>query len=256
MDVESYLQRLNYSGTKSVSVETLHALQEAHMMAAPFENLDIHLHRPIILEEERLLDKVVVDRRGGFCYELNGAFAWLLHNLGFDVTYLSAGVLGFSNEFGPDFDHMALFVPVGGVRWLVDVGFGDSTRQPLSLDTNTIQNDGFCRFQLVEEGDYIVLKRQELEGDWRPQYRFTMQPRTLPEYNDMCRFHQTSPESPFTQRIICSQATPDGRMTLMKDRFIHTTPAGPQEKPVANAAEFEALLAKWYGIQLLQPFAF
>jgi len=95
------------------------------MRTVPFENLDIHLKRPIVLEDNALFDKIVTRKRGGFCYELNGLFAALLRALGFDVVMLSAGVANPEREFGPDFDHMALLVTLEQ-SWLADVGFGDS----------------------------------------------------------------------------------------------------------------------------------
>ncbi|HXG91004.1 MAG TPA: arylamine N-acetyltransferase, partial [Blastocatellia bacterium] len=90
--VEKYLDRINYSGSLEPTSETLRALHRAHMFAVPFENLDIHINREIVLDEERILQKIIDERRGGFCYELNGAFAWLLRELGFEVEMLAAGV--------------------------------------------------------------------------------------------------------------------------------------------------------------------
>ena len=92
MNVEQYLERINYSGSLEVSPETLRALQVAHLMSVPFENLSIHAGEPIVLEENALFTKIVAGKRGGFCYECNGLFAGLLRELGFDVVMLSAGV--------------------------------------------------------------------------------------------------------------------------------------------------------------------
>src|SRR5262249_17236173 len=115
------------------TLDTLRALHRAHLRAVPFENLDIHLGRPIVLEERALFRKVVGEGRGGFCYELNGLFADLLRFLGFEVSLLSARVAREAGGFGPAFDHLTLLVRAGG-RFLADVGFGRSFHQPLSLD--------------------------------------------------------------------------------------------------------------------------
>jgi len=85
-------------------------LHVRHLLSVPFENLDIHLGRPIILDQELFYNKIVRDRRGGYCYELNGCFAWLLRELGFGVSMLSARVAGKNGGFSPDFDHMTLLV--------------------------------------------------------------------------------------------------------------------------------------------------
>ncbi len=110
MDVDVYLNRINYTGPRNVSVETLRELHKAHLLSVPFENLDIHLKRPIILDEQKLVAKILAERRGGICYELNGAFCSLLSALGFQVSILSAGVARDEGGFDPPFDHMALLV--------------------------------------------------------------------------------------------------------------------------------------------------
>ena len=131
MDVELYLQRINYRGSLVPNLDTLRSLHRAHMFSVPFENLDIHLGRTIVLDEELFYEKIVGRKRGGFCYELNGLFAALLRDIGYDVTTLSARVAD-GDSLGPDFDHMCLLVQFEA-RWLVDVGFGESFVEPLLL---------------------------------------------------------------------------------------------------------------------------
>src|SRR5256885_12239222 len=101
MNIEAYLQRIGYQGSLVPNEQTLRALQLAHLYAVPFENLDIGLQRPIVLDLDLIFDKVVNQRRGGFCYELNGLFGELLKSLGFGVQMLSAGVYGGGGRFGP-----------------------------------------------------------------------------------------------------------------------------------------------------------
>src|SRR5258706_8881452 len=110
MDITAYLNRIAHRGPIEPTGETLRALHLAHLLAVPFENLDIGLGRPIVLDQAALFDKIVVRRRGGFCYELNGLFAALLRALGFEVTMLSAGVGRAGGGFGPEFDHLTLLV--------------------------------------------------------------------------------------------------------------------------------------------------
>src|SRR4051812_10193641 len=99
LDVHAYLERIRYHGPLDPTAETLRRLQVAHLLSVPFENLSIHWGEPIELDDEALFEKIVVRRRGGFCYELNGLFATLLRALGFDVAMLSAGVEGSAGEF-------------------------------------------------------------------------------------------------------------------------------------------------------------
>src|SRR5215203_4005086 len=175
MNIEAYLQRINYSGSREPTPETLRALQVAHLQTVPFENLSIHAGEPIVLAKDALFTKIVEDRRGGFCYEANGLFAGLLRALGFEVAMLAAGVANPQGEFGPIFDHMTLMVTLEE-RWLVDVGFGDSFLEPLLLDARNDQVQGTRAFRIVADDNHLILNRRNQSGDWEPQYRFTLQP--------------------------------------------------------------------------------
>src|ERR1700694_5099663 len=137
-DVQSYLARVGYKESTSPTLETLRALHYAHLLTVPFENLDIALGRKIALEEDFFIRKIVERRRGGFCYELNGAFAALLRALGFRVTLLSCRVARQDGSYGPEFDHLTLRVDLEE-PWLADVGFGDCFLEPLRLGSRLEQ---------------------------------------------------------------------------------------------------------------------
>ena len=249
MNTEAYLKRINYTGSLALTPETLRDLQVAHLKTVPFENLSIHAGEAIVLEEEALFKKIVDERRGGFCYECNGSFAGLLRALGFQVEMLAAGVARRDGGFGPIFDHMALAVTLGE-RWLVDVGFGDSFLEPLLLDSRQEQVQGTRSFRLDAVDDYLTLLRRNDGEDWEPQYRFKVQPFGFPDYEEMCRVHQTSPESHFTQNVICSRVTEDGRITLSDMRLVTTT--GPQrtrhEQMLTDREEYDQVLRDQFGI--------
>ena len=248
MDVRSYLQRINYHGSLDPTSQTLRALQVSHLLTVPFENLSIHAGQPIVLEDRALFDKIVVRRRGGFCYEANGLFAALLRGLGFNVTMLSAGVANAHGDFGPDFDHMALMV-VLEERWLVDVGFGDSFREPLLLDDRGEQRQGERLYRIDSEGSRLILMQRDYGGEWKAQYRFMLQPFEYADYAEMCGYHQTSSASPFTQRRVCSLATPEGRVTLSDMRFITTAQGGEkQERQLRDEQEYAAILKEHFGV--------
>ena len=140
------------------------------MLFVPFENLDIvPLHTPIRLDEQALYDKIVRRRRGGFCYELNGMFAWLLRQVGYRVTYLNARVAGRDGRIGPDFDHLALLVqpPLGGGHWLADVGFGDSFLVPLGLGSRSPQDGGDGHLYWLDEVEGGLLLSRRRDGEIR-----------------------------------------------------------------------------------------
>ena len=254
MDIKAYLERINYHGSLAPTAETLRALQVAHLLSVPFENLSIHAGQPIVLEDDALFTKIVENRRGGFCYEANGLFAALLRALRFDVAMLSARVANAEGKFGPDFDHMALMVlaPGSDVRWLVDVGFGDSFLEPLLLDERGEQRQHHKAYRICSDDTHLILERCDDAENWNAQYRFTLQPYQYADYAEMCRYHQTSPESHFTRSRICSRATEDGRITLSEMRFITTSDSGVDrsrhERTVTSEEEYAAILREHFGI--------
>jgi N-hydroxyarylamine O-acetyltransferase len=251
VNIAAYLDRINYHAPLAPTAGTLRRLQVAHLLTVPFENLSIHAKQPIVLDDNALFEKIVKRRRGGFCYEANGLFAALLRALGFDVTMLAAGVANAEGGFGPDFDHMALMVTIDE-RWLVDVGFGDSFREPLLIDKRDEQWEGERDYRIDSDGRYLILMRRDdvADGEWKAQYRFTLQPYEYSDYEEMCRYHQTSPQSHFTRGRICSKATPDGRVTLGEMRLIITRNGERQERELANEEEYAAMLRERFGVIL------
>jgi len=248
LDTNAYLERINYHGSLAPSAETLRELQLAHLLAVPFENLSIHAKQPIVLADEALFTKIVERRRGGFCYECNGLFASLLRALGFEVAMLSAEVANADGVFGPPFDHMTLMVSLEQ-RWLVDVGFGDSFNEPLLLDEPREQLQGSRAYQIVTDGSLFTLRQRIEDGEWKAQYRFNLQPHKYDDYAEMCRYHQTSPQSHFTQARICSLTTAEGRITLSDMRLITTsTNNEKQERNLTSEAEYATILRECFGI--------
>ncbi|QSQ10780.1 arylamine N-acetyltransferase family protein [Myxococcus landrumensis] len=244
-DAGRYLERIGAQPGASLA-----ALHHAHLESVPFENLDIHLGRPIRLDVDSLFDKVVAHRRGGFCYELNGLFSRLLTSRGYAVTPLSAQVASEprNGTFGPEFDHLTLQVEDGGERWLVDVGFGDGFLEPLRLDDRGVQTRCGHDFRLVPEGERLILWR-DLGTGWEAQYSLSLVPRALGDFLGMCHYHQTAPDSFFTQRRLCTRATPNGRVTLKEGALVLTQGREKQEVPVDEESRGRAL-AEHFGIQL------
>ncbi|MEV8638747.1 arylamine N-acetyltransferase [Streptosporangium sp. NPDC051023] len=242
--MDEYLKRIGAARPPRPDAESLHELQRRHLLTVPFENLSIHLGEPIVLEERALIDKIVGRRRGGFCYELNGAFAALLRSLGYRVTLMAARVFA-DGSLGPPFDHMALRVDAPD-PWLVDVGFGRFTHRPLRLDLRTDQSDSGGVFRLTEtdEGDLDVLK------DGEPQYRLEQRPRALADYEATCWWQQTSPTSHFARSLVCSLLTEEGRLTLTGRLLVRTTRDGRQELPLTTDAEVLAAYRDHFGIEL------
>ncbi len=243
----AYLQRIGITGRPTTADEvTLRTLHRSHLLAVPFENLDIHIGRPIVLDLDRIVAKIVEQRRGGFCYELNGAFAALLRSLGFEVTMLEARVHT-EGGLGIRFDHLCLRVDLDR-PFLVDVGFGDLTMEPISLTTDEEQLVSGHRFRFehpseaAEAGDAIgtapVDGWLDLIRDDERQYRFVAHPGPLAEFEPGCHFHQSSPDSHFTRNLVCSLPTGDrGRVTISGRQLTETDPGNDQAEAVDNPVE-------------------
>ncbi|MCL4530126.1 MAG: arylamine N-acetyltransferase [Chloroflexi bacterium] len=238
MDIQTYLRRIRYEKSVQPNYETLRGLQRAHMLSVPFENLDIvPLHRPIQLKEESLWDKIVVRQRGGFCYELNGMFAWLLRKIGFDVTYLNGRVYRDDGSLGIDFDHLTLLVSAlnQSERWLADVGFGDSFMEPLKFEANSDHAENQRAYKLEQANGGYVMWQRDYDDQWKHQYFFDLTPRKFPDdYLAGCSYHQNPKTSSFGRESLISLATSDGRVTLANNKLIVTKNDRREEIPVGE----------------------
>jgi N-hydroxyarylamine O-acetyltransferase len=249
MNVPAYLARIGYSGPVTPTAEVLRALHRAHMLRVPFENLDIPRGRKLVVDQEVCVRKIVDERRGGFCYEMNGAFAALLQAIGFQVTLLSARVVRQDGSFGPEFDHLTLRVDLDR-PWLADVGFGDSFVEPLRLLPGIAQKDGSEIYRITEAVNVLQLEKWDSAETWKPQYRFSLQPRHIGEFSEMCHYHQTSPESSFTHKRLCSRATPDGRITLSDMKLVITRNGNKEERTLCSEEEWRTALREYFDVML------
>jgi N-hydroxyarylamine O-acetyltransferase len=255
VDVAAYLERIRAARPSSPTLEALGELALAHVYTVPFENLDIAAGRPLSIEPEAIFDKVVGRRRGGFCYELNGLFSWLLRELGYDVTLLAGQTVDpTTSEPGHPRAHLVLLVDLDGPR-LVDVGWGEAYRRPFALHAGNEHTDpAIASYRLERHDDrWQVVERHADEANlkpaeaWRVAYRFDLTPYELADFAQACRRQET--ESPFfTGHRFCTIATPDGRRTLMDDRLIVRAAGTRTERPVTDA-EWPALLDELFGVR-------
>jgi len=228
VNVEAYLDRIGYAGPAEPTYAVLARLQRAHMLTVPFENLDIALGRRLVLDRRANYAKIVELRRGGWCFELNGLFAWLLEQLGYRVTLLGSRVEGDRAVAGRDLAHLLLRVDLDR-PYLVDVGFGEGSLQPVPLEHVA---DGVMRHR---NGLNVV---------------FTDTPRRLGEFQGMSDFLQTSPESGFVRTRVCTVALPDGRLRLRE--LVLTERHGDEvsERQLAGEQEWRDCLWERFGVAL------
>ncbi|WP_318275122.1 arylamine N-acetyltransferase family protein [Streptomyces pharetrae] len=244
--VDAYLARIGAERPEKPDLDALRLLQERHCLTVPFENLDYHLDADIHMDE-RAVAKVVEQRRGGGCYEVNPAFALLLRALGYAVEILPGQVYRPEGP-GPFLGHLALRVRVDEVDWLVDVGFGRNSRRPLRFDATGPQED--------PHGTYEVRPNEEFGGhevhlNGRPLYRVGERPVRVADFAPTLWWWRTAPESPFLQDLFCSLPTEDGgRVTLKGDRLTTVTPEGRGTEELPDEEAVLAAYREHFGIVL------
>lgn len=262
VDPAPYLERLGVARPSRPSLDALRAIHMAHIERVAFENADVLSGRPIRLDAARLVARLTEpgSRRGGFCYQLNGAFAAFLAALGYAVDLLAAR---FHSDDGiqPPLSHLALRVTIDGEPWLVDVGAGYSFRAPLRLEVGREQVDPSGTFRLQAPSDGPLALRPDDDpgaldvawrhgdGVFRPHYRFELAARRLDDFAATCEWTRTSPDSPFTQGWICAVGTPGGWATLDGRRLRVTgTRQEPIDRELEDDGELAAALQRWFGV--------
>lgn len=245
--VTAYLDRIGIERPDQPDrpdVEFLRRLQRGHLHTVPFENLSIHLGEDIPLETDALFDKIVTRRRGGYCYEVNGAFAALLRSLGYRVSLLATRVHDGSSGFG-QLSHLALRVDIDE-PWLVDVGFGRNSELPLRLDERGEQNDagGVFRIETTDEGDIDVYRNGS------PMYRVEQRSRDLDDFKAAHWYKRTWPGSHFAQSPFCTLFTDRGIITLAGRRLITTEGDARREEELGSDEQVLAAYRKHFGLAL------
>ncbi len=252
IDLEAYLRRIGYSGPRQATLDTLRAIHARHPQAIAFENLDPFLHRPVRLDLASLERKLVREGRGGYCFEHNLLLAAVLRSLGFGVTGLAARVLwnapqGAVRPRG----HMLLAIELGGESYLADVGFGGLTlTAPLRLVTGIEQPTPHEPFRLIAEDGLFVLQAL-LRGEWRPLYRFDMQPQATIDYEVANWFLSTHPESHFVTGLMAARVGADRRCALANRQLsIHPLRGATEHRELASVAELRGVLEEIFDVRV------
>mmetsp|Transcript_7818 Transcript_7818/g.20661 ORF Transcript_7818/g.20661 Transcript_7818/m.20661 type:complete len:271 (+) Transcript_7818:367-1179(+) len=250
--VQSYLCRIGLDGNPSAcDAERLAVLHAAHVQHVPYETIDLRLGIPIALDFSSVFSKVVSRRRGGYCYELNSLFAWLLRNLGFAaVSYLSASLWHGARGYGPEYEHLVLLVEMHGLSWLVDVGHGDVFDAPILLQEGRIHPEIAADFCLrTTESRHWCLMKRAADDDWTPQYRFTLHKRCFAEFAERAAWTQESALSLYRNRTIVYRSIADGKLLLDTDRLTRVEGRTKDVRTVC-ASEYLALLRAEFGLEL------
>jgi arylamine N-acetyltransferase len=260
-DLTGYLSRIDYTGPTEPSLDTLRALVTAHGEHIPFENLNPLMGIPVVdLSDAALTDKMVHRRRGGYCYEQNGLFGYVLAELGFEVARLTGRVVWMNPVWldgpPPAETHQVLAVRIPGVeeRYLVDVGFGGQTlTSPIRFVADEIQQTRHEPYRLRRYGngpaDGYVL--EALVDDWRPLYTFTDQPRPVIDLQVGSWYVSTYPKSIFVVGLSASLITPDARWNLRgRNLTVHRSGGRSERTRFDNATQVLDTLINRFGIDV------
>jgi len=250
--VQKYLARIGVDAAEATAptYTLLQRLQLAHLTHIPYENLDIMRDVPLQLNEDALFDKMVTRRRGGYCFELNGLFAWLLRGLGYDVAEFFGRFLRGEAEI-PMRRHRVLQVTCADGVFLSDVGVGQAIpRAPLPLavgqkwdihgETYIIEADDFLGYVLLEA----------YKGDWRRVYAFTTEPQLPADFEAISFYCEKYPASYFRTEDMVHIFTPTGRKSIAGRTFKQFTPEGVTVQHLENDAAYITLLTNEFGIVL------
>ena len=252
VNVQAYFDRIGYEGNPTASLETLRILHTRHPQAIPFENLNPLLNQPVKLDPQSLEQKMIHNRRGGYCFEHNLLFRNVLQQIGFDVQGLAARVRWnkSEDEITPK-GHMLLLVTIDDTTYIADVGFGGSTLSaPLLLEPGLVQQTPHESYRLVPRNDGYLL--QILLGvEWKALYQFTLQEHYLPDYELTSWYLSNHPESHFINSLKAARTAPGRRYVLSNNTFkVHHLEGETEETKLPSAQEIRQVLQRYFSLNL------
>jgi len=260
VDLDAYFDRIGYGGPREPTLAVLRELHRLHPMAIPFENLDPLLQQPVRLDPDTLRNKLVLGRRGGYCFEQNLMLMGILRSLGFRVSGLAGRVLWMQPEDSPrlPMTHMLLRIDLdaahgaeGSEPYIADVGFGVAVATaPLRLLPGIEQQTPHGSYRVVEApAGYKVQAR--IGGEWKTLYAFEMNERPSVDYEPPNWWVSTHPESHFTYTLMAARPVAEGRIALRNNEFVeHPLGGDSRRRVIAEPEEIADILETRFGIAL------
>jgi arylamine N-acetyltransferase len=248
-EVRAYLDRIGYYCPLDGSSTTLADIQERHIHTVPYENLDILQRIPLSLEIPALTDKIIVRGRGGYCFELNALFGWLLRELGYRVTDWFARFWRDEPNPPPMRRHHVLRVQAGDDLYLCDVGVGGILpRRPIQLIEGLEQQQGEERYRLERDDFFGWILCEHKRGQWSRFYSFTEEPQMPIDYVTASYWCENSPQSIFRNETMVAIRTEDGRNTVVGNEFRIFASTGARTFIPQTKEEYSEALRTYFGI--------
>ena len=216
-DLESYFNRIGFAFPERVDVATLSSMMRQQLFSVPFENIDVQNGKIVSLVPEDIADKILRQRRGGYCYEVNGLFAMALEALGIRYQFVAARPMFYPARRPRT--HMAIVADIDGFRWLCDLGFGSyGIRVPMRLDVLDLEvRQDHDTFMLTKDGTGEYLLKALVEGVWTNQYGFDLSAQEWIDFVPANHLNSTHPDAIFVQKLLVVLHNPTGRTILVGD---------------------------------------
>ncbi len=248
LDLNQYLKRIHYSGPRTITYQTLAEIHHQHLLHIPYENGYVQLGVPLDFDLERIFEKLVHQKRGGWCYEMNGLLGWALTEIGFDVTRMSGAVMRATEGDGQLGNHLVLEVKLAGQTYLADVGLGDGLRYPIPIEVGKFEQAGL-EYELTQEPDgYWRFHNQKFSNV--DSFDFKHQPADENELQAKCHWLQTDPSSPFKMVFIVNRFTPHSIEVLHGKVHTTTTAEGKQQTTLTDLAAGQQVITNVFGLDL------
>lgn len=239
--LESYLKRIGYKGSLDRNAETLTKLMRAQLFSVAFENLDVQAGKIVSLVPEQIVDKIIGQGRGGYCYEVNGLFAMALQALGFSYKFIACRPMFYPVRRPKT--HMIVLVEADGEQWICDLGFGSyGIRAPIALSSlEQIQQQDFDQFRLTTEpsGAYVV--QALVDGQWLSQFGFEPYASEWVDFMPANYLNSTHPDTIFVQKLLVIKHHEQGRDILLGEQLKQIRADGTQVQQLSPQQREEVL---------------
>lgn len=248
LEVDSYLKRIGFEGTPKIDIDTLARLQYQHLHTVPYENIDILNKKRISMEISDIYKKIVIQNRGGYCFELNGLFGWLLSEIGFDVTHLMGRFLRGESSI-PMRRHRVLKIKLNDKEYLCDVGVGGLVPfKPIEMKAGIENKMRDENYKLSKDSFLGWVLNEMHEGIWRNLYSFTEEPQLDIDFVMPSFYCEFSDDSIFNKTTMAAIRTEDGRYSIADKEFKIFTGSEVKTFTLSTDYEYNECLEKYFKI--------
>ncbi len=252
LDLDAYFKRISYDGPRTATLAVLQDLQFLHPTSIPFEAVDVYLRKEIPLNISELQEKLVFQRRGGYCFEHDILFMHVLKHLGFEVTPLIARLQWNVPKSSPrPRAHMILKVALDGSDWIADVGLGTLTpTAAVKLEEGAIQRTPHETVRIVSDQMQFMLQAK-IDGHWKDVYSFTLEEQFPIDLELANWWTSQHPTSKFILNLIAARAGKQGERYYLNDcEFVIRSGSGSERKIISSSEDLKVVLSTYFKLEL------